>query len=90
LKSRDFERRGVHRSGWWTPLFCVFGYRCEYGDREITDTIWRNLGLLPKSIVLPNCIKMLLEFGNIAETLFLVDLCFPFPKNSRFMLFGKK
>ena len=24
LKSRDFERRGVHRSGWWASLFCVF------------------------------------------------------------------
>ena len=21
LKSRDFERRGVHRSGWWAPIF---------------------------------------------------------------------
>ena len=24
LKSRDFERRGVCRSGWWASLFCVF------------------------------------------------------------------
>jgi len=24
LKSRDFERRGVHRSGWWASPFCVF------------------------------------------------------------------
>jgi len=24
LKSRDFECRGVHRSGWWASLFCVF------------------------------------------------------------------
>ena len=24
LKSRVFERRGVHRSGWWASLFCVF------------------------------------------------------------------
>ena len=24
LKSRDFERRGVHLSGWWASLFCVF------------------------------------------------------------------
>ncbi|MCM1399761.1 MAG: hypothetical protein NC225_09825 [Clostridium sp.] len=69
LKSRGFELGGVHRSGWWAPLFCVLGYRCEYGDWGISDTIWRNLGLLPKSMVLPNCIgvtqnclKMLLEF----------------------------
>ena len=24
LKSRDFECRGVHQSGWWASLFCVF------------------------------------------------------------------
>ena len=24
LKSRDFERRGVHRSGWWASFFWVF------------------------------------------------------------------
>ena len=24
LKSRDFESRGVHRSGWWASLFCAF------------------------------------------------------------------
>ena len=24
LKSRDFERRGVHWSGWWASLFCGF------------------------------------------------------------------
>ena len=25
MKSRDFERRGVHRSGWWASLFCTLG-----------------------------------------------------------------
>ena len=24
LKSKVFERRGVHRSGWWTPFFVLF------------------------------------------------------------------
>ena len=24
LKLRDFGHGGVHRSGWWTSLFCVF------------------------------------------------------------------
>ena len=42
--------------------------------------------VLPKGIgVSLNCLKMLLDFGDIVEILFMVDLCFPFPKNSHFM-----
>lgn len=34
------------------PLFLwVF----DTADRGAIDTIWQNLGLLPKSLVLPNC-----------------------------------
>ncbi len=34
------------------PLFLWF---FDAADSIAIDTIWRNLGLLPKSIVLPNC-----------------------------------
>ena len=40
--------------------------------------------------ILLDCLKMLLEFGDIVEILFMVDLCFPFPKNSRFVTLGEK
>ena len=59
LKSRDFERRGVHRSGWWASLFCVF----DAADSMAIDTIWQNLGLLPKGLVLPNCMGFAEMFG---------------------------
>lgn len=34
LKSRDFGRGGVHRSGWWISLFCVF----DAADRMAVGT----------------------------------------------------
>jgi hypothetical protein len=49
----------------------------DTADRGAIDTIWQNLGLLPKGLVLPNCmgfarlfkvslkgLQMLLKFGK--------------------------
>ena len=45
MKSRDFERRGVHRSGWWASLFLDF----DTADNVAIDTIWQKYTFRQKS-----------------------------------------
>ena len=56
-------------------------FEIGYSDWKISDTIWRNLGLLPNCMVLPkgievspNCLKMLLKYcGNLIFGRFMVN-----------------
>lgn len=55
-------------------------FEIGYSDWKISDTIWRNLGLLPNCMVLPkgievlpNCLKMLLKLDDMCRK-FLIGM----------------
>ena len=79
LEIKGFERRGVHRIGWWAPFFCADdepgGSACTHirrisrqrGDSRVVfwDTAV-NVAIRKLYRVLPNCLKMLLKFCDMS------------------------